>query len=252
MHKCTIGGKADGAPKGWALHATEAYAALLTTEARRLFLLSLQRDCRWSEAGETKPAVSFAESFLRTLNIVYHYPVYRVTFRNRALRGHEQNLTSTEKRKLFCEGNFSVELAPLNAHEAGATWLDLFPAGWGRDIMAVKTGLSLADKKKEATFETWARGPAIEPVPNPKNSAGEALCHGAVLNFVERPVEMHSAIALRRWLKSRNMTVSTARREGHVGSSAHTHPRPHPLFHHACCTHHLQTNTRDKPTPDQS
>lgn len=95
------------------------------------------------------------------------------------------------------------------------TWTDMFADGWGLVIRTVE-GMSVDDRKEEATFHTWARGQPIQPAPYPTTAEGVQLCHGALLNFNERPVHLHSAIALRRWLKSRNMTYSIHRATAHV------------------------------------
>ena len=140
-------------------------------------------------------------------------------------RGQPQELTTLTKRQLFLDGAYTASLVPLHPFARdGMTWTDIFADGWGEVIRTVE-GLSADDRKQEARFQTWARGEPLKPVPYPTTTEGVKLCHGAVLNFNERPVHLHSAIALRRWLKSRNMTYSTARRHTYLGNDvipAHT------------------------------
>ena len=125
-------------------------------------------------------------------------------------------VTMHDKRLMFAKGLFDAVLVPLNSFQGGQSWTDVFVQGWGNNIQQVSL-MSASDRKAESTMQTWARGDPVRPVPNPTNAAGQKLCHGAILNFDTRPPHLHSAVALRRWLKSRNVTMSTKRRHTHLG-----------------------------------
>jgi len=131
-------------------------------------------------------------------------------------RTDASDLTKMEKRKLFTDGAYTARVAPLNPFVSGLTWNNFFPNGWGDVIQSVED-MSTRDRKNEVTLRTWARGEPMQPVPYPTTEAGVQLCHGAWLNFDERPPHLHSAIALRRWLKSRNVPYSMARRRTYLG-----------------------------------
>lgn len=124
--------------------------------------------------------------------------------------------TIHDKRVMFRKGTFDVVLAPLNAFQGGQSWADVFCQGWGNQIQSVSS-MSANKRKAESTMQTWARGGPIRPVPHPTNARGQKLCHGAILHFDKRPPHLHSAVALRRWLKSRNVTMSTTRRHTYLG-----------------------------------
>ena len=129
----------------------------------------------------------------------------------------QEPVTSHDKRVMFAKGLYDAVLVPLNPFEGGVSpWTDLFREGWGEKIQQVSS-MSSSDRKSEATFSTWARGDVIRPVPNPTNAAGQKLCHGAILNFDVRPPHLHSTIALRRWLKSRNVSIPTNKRHTYLG-----------------------------------
>ena len=133
-------------------------------------------------------------------------------------RGRGQDpATSHDKRVMFAKGSYDAVLVPLNSFEGGSSsWTDIFCHEWGEKIQSVSS-MSAVDRKAEATFETWARGESIRPAPHPTNAAGQKLCHGAILNFDVRPPHLHSAIALRRWLKSRNVPMSSTKRHTYLG-----------------------------------
>lgn len=135
------------------------------------------------------------------------------------------------KRKLFVDGKFQVDLVPLNVIPAGKTFLSIFTdRHWGEEITRV-TAAPSTDHLAEATFTVWGRGFELAPPPFPTDSEGSQLCHGTILGtndidgaahperrqFSTRPLRMQSAMAMRRWLKVRNVTESTALREDSYG-----------------------------------
>lgn len=132
-------------------------------------------------------------------------------------RTEERDLTKTEKRKLFTHGAYTARVAPLNPFASGLTWNNFYPNGWG-DVIRTVEEMPARDRKNEVTLRTWGRGEPIQSVPYPTTAAGIQLCHGAWLNFDERPVHLHSAIALSRWLKSRNVPCSMSRRRTYLGN----------------------------------
>ena len=120
---------------------------------------------------------------------------------------------------MFSSSEFTVQIAPLNAFENdNDTWASVFPDGWGTEIEEVRLQTAVS-RKDEATFKTWSRGQPLQPAPYPKNDDGEKLCHGSVLLFEERPVHLHSTIALQRWLIARNIAVPGTHRETYLGGS---------------------------------
>lgn len=173
------------------------------------------------------------------MNIVYNYPVYRVAF---AMPRRNPQLTVIKKRELFLAGNYTVGLRPLNPFQQDMTWLTCFPDGWGAEIMQV-VDMSDEDRKSEATFRTWARGPDIALVPYPTNEDGDKMCHGSILNFNERPVHLHSNVALQRWLKARNASVCT-QRDIYLGNWPHCNPNPPTQSLTHSCTHPLYPQNR--------
>ena len=134
------------------------------------------------------------------------------------VRGNRRRsvLTKEDKRRLFKKGDFTVEIQPLNAFADDVSWTDVFREGWGEDINQTACMRAIA-RKKEATFKVWARGPPLRPHPYPTDDAGVQYAHGAILDFEKRPVALHSDIALRRWLRSRNVSHSEAKRHTYLG-----------------------------------
>ena len=141
-------------------------------------------------------------------------------------------MTTDMKRQMFVNGNYGVDLVPLNPFPVGETFATTFPdQGWGAEIVHAQTAHP-CERLAEAKFDVWAReGRRLEHVPFPTNANGEELCHGTILGtnqidgvrfperqqFSERSLAMQSEIALRRWLKVRNVTDSKARREDYFG-----------------------------------
>lgn len=153
---------------------------------------------------------------------------------------------------MFSKGSFDAVLVPLNRFEGGDTsWTDIFPSGWGNDIHTVSSR-STTVRKAEATLKTWARGGAVRPVPYPTNAAGQKLCHGAVLNFDVRPPHLHSAIALRRWLKARNATIATTKRHTYLGEWRCSVCTDIPLTSHTCTSHHTHVHALCRPKHGRS
>ena len=218
LQRFTIGQKAVEGRRGKAYNAMKHYSSLQEPQARLQYLQSLERENRWSD-GDSAPAQGFTTQFCRTLGIVYHYPVYHLTFTQLAVPADH-----VSKRKLFVAGDFTVKLCPLNPFMEGITWTRIFPDDWGREI-ADLAAANPTQLKDEVEMRRWARGgQELRPVPHPINAAGEPLCHGAILNFDERVVPLHSTIALQRWLKSRNLSDGKTRRETYLGTCP-----PHPL-----------------------
>ena len=244
----TIGRK-TGDRRGRAFFYMKRYCQLTTPASRLQLLHELERDNKWSD-GVAPPAENYVQLFCRALATVMHYPVYRMVFSTRYLPvTHTHTLTHTHshaltdshtphhratragtlsknaKRQLFAKGEFSAVLHPLNAfRDPHIRWTAIFPNGWGADITRT-ANMSQSDRHEEATFKVWARGPPLVPVPYPRNTKGQELAHGALLDFETRKVVMHSDVALRRWLTARNVPCSSAKRHTYLGA---TLTSPHP------------------------
>lgn len=160
-----------------------------------------------------------------------HTHTHSLNVPTRTRRG-TSSLTSDGKRRLFAAGSYTVDLVPLNPFAAEGNMQSTFPDNdWGARIARVATS-DVTTRVAEATFEVWARGIPLRPVPFPTNTEGEELCHGTILGtsqidgvtfpdrkqFSERPLRMQSLLAMRRWLKVRNVTVTKARRTDYFGT----------------------------------
>ena len=173
-------------------------------------------------------------TLIRTLTV--HTAVYLRVRSTRARQRHPELLSAEDKRKMFVKQKFKMEVHPLHAfpHE-GETFATMFPDGWGQQVQQL---ISSSEESKfgEATFAHWSRGEVIQPAPFPTNEDGEQLCHGSILGtslidgvahpdrqqFSERPLELTSALVMRRWLKVRNASPAqfNARRESYFGECA--------------------------------
>lgn len=66
-----------------------------------------------------------------------------------------------------------------------------------------------AELLERARMKKWFRkgNTLTKDVPFPKNLDGEALPHGAVLNFDKKPIILHTRRALIWWLRLRNVNI---------------------------------------------
>ena len=97
-----------------------------------------------------------------------------------------------------------MKIVPLTPFRDGDTFASLFG-----DAFSECKKLAPAELLERARMKKWFRkgNSLAQDVPFPKNLDGEALPHGAVLNFDKKPIILHTRRALIWWLRLRNVNI---------------------------------------------
>ena len=111
---------------------------------------------------------------------------------------------SGNQRDRFFQQLYTVKIVPLKSFCDGDTFASLFG-----DAFSECQKLSPAELLERARMTKWFRkgNSLAQDVPFPKNVDGEALPHGAVLNFDKKPIILHTRRALIWWLRLRNVNI---------------------------------------------